>query len=318
MTRGFRHRHLRSDLGALAALAAGIGEFVIGHMWARNFIPQLGLAALVLAALCGISRLWFASVAWAAAAILAAATVLPSYLPRSGTTRPGCIVTVVNFNKAENPPDDAGAIKLLGRLHPDIVFGEKVYGEQFSRDILTGAFSGYSSFSAPGATLILSRFPIVRSYRGGEGGFLTNAADILVAGRTVRLLNMYVSRPNKDPAIYLADYRALQTELRRANGPVLLAGDGNATEYSEEVGHLRRLIHDTWDEVGFGLGATFPGPWRWLGIFGPWLRIDYIFHNDSFDAMAMHRVDEADGAGHYPLWAKLVLVGAGPPGEPCK
>jgi endonuclease/exonuclease/phosphatase family metal-dependent hydrolase len=53
-------------------------------------------------------------------------------------------------------------------------------------------------------------------------------------------------------------------------------------------------------------------------MIGPWLRIDYIFHNRAFDAVSARRIDDATGAGHFPVLAKLVLAGAGKPGAPCE
>jgi vancomycin resistance protein VanJ len=306
--------HRLRELSAVAALGVAVAEFVVGHVWARNVLPQLGLGALAVAALCMLSRLYVAGAAWFGAAILALVPVVPAYLPRHSPVRPGCTLTVVNFNKEENPPDDAGAIHFLAGLHPDIIFAEKAYGPaQFAAALLAHGLAGYSSFPAGAATLILSRFPIIHSFAGRR----IVSADILVESRTVRLLNMYITRPNLDRTAYLADYRALYRQILAEKGPLILAGDGNATVYAKEVRRLRRLVRDAWSEKGFGLGATFPGPWRRLGMLGPWLRIDYIFHNDAFDTAAVRRLAAAAGAGHYPVWAKLVLAGTGHPGEPC-
>lgn len=307
-------RHWRRELSALAALAVAAAEFLLGQFWARNFIPQLGLAALAFASLCILSRIPVAGAAWLGAAALLLAPALPAYLPRPSLVRPGCTLTIVNFNKEEDPPDDAGALRLLANLHPDIAFVEKAYRpRQFGTALLAGGFAGYAMLPAFGSTLILSRFPIIRSEAGDEGV----SAEIRIEGRTVRLLNMYITRPNQDVGRYRAGYRALRERVRREKGPLILAGDGNATVYSREVRRLRGLLRDAWDEKGFGLGATFPGPWRRAGILGPWMRIDYIFHNDAFDTAAVRRVADAAGAGHYPVWAKLVLAGAGRAGEPC-
>lgn len=307
-------RHWLRELSALAAFAVAAAEYSLGHFWARNFIPQLGFSTLLIAAMCAFSRLYVASAAWFAAAVFLLAPMLPAYLPRPAVARPGCTLTIVNFNKEEDPPDDAGALRLLARLHPDIAFVEKVYApRQFGAALLAGGFAGYSVFTAFGSTLILSRFPIIRSEAGSDG----MSAEIRIEGRTVRLLNMYITRPNQDMRRYRAGYRTLRGRLRHQSEPLILAGDGNATVYSREVQRLHGLVRDAWEERGFGLGATFPGPWRRTGILGAWMRIDYIFHNDAFDTAAVRRLDAAAGAGHYPVWAKLVLAGAGQAGEPC-
>lgn len=310
-----RSRRAR-ELSALAALGIGVAAYVAGRFWLQHFIPLIGLACVAAVALCAGLRLWVGAAGWAIAAAVALAAVIPAYLPREAVVRPGCRLSVVEFNKQEEHPDDAGAARLLARLHPDLLFAEKVYDTSGFRDVLLAAgFAGYYSFpSQQHPDLILSRFPIVRT--GDEWNWFW--ADIAVEGREVRLENMYATRPTADWRQHLEDMAWLRARARDRHGPLILAGDANATPFAREVRELREVLPDTWDEAGWGLGATFPGPWRRAGLFGPWLRIDYIFHNAAFDAVSARRIDEAAGAGHYPVWAELALAGAGTPGEPCR
>lgn len=301
---------------ALIALAVGVLGFWAAEPWSLHLMPQAGLAALAAAVLCAVLRLWPASGGFLLAGAAALAPVAPLYFPHGTPPRPGCTLSVVSFNMLENPPEFEGAARLLARLHPDIIFAQKVYGTERLRDLLLAAgLAGYYSFpSAQKPDLILSRFPITRTVEDTTGIW----ADIRVEGRTVTLKNMYMTRPNHDWAGYLGDHQRLRAWVSAHRGPLILSGDANTTPFTPEIRALEALLTDAWRERGFGLGATFPAPWRLMGRLGPFLRIDYIFHDSTFDAVAARRVDDATGAGHYPVWAELVFAGAGQAGSPCE
>lgn len=299
---------------AIAALALGILEFAVGRFWAQHFTAQLGFACLAVAAVCALSRLWLAAGAWAAVAVLALAPVVQVYLPRLSAPRPGCLVSVLNFNQEEYKPDIAGATQLIARLHPDILFAEKVFAVDDLRErLLAAGFASYHSASAS-TTLLLSRFPIRHSTDLRYG----TAVEIEVEGREVHLINIYMTRPNRDRLQYVDEFARLRRRLVDERGPLILAGDGNTTIFTSEMRAIREILSDSWDEAGYGLGATFPGPVRRAGRFGPWLRIDYIMHDAGFDTVSARRITDAPGAGHYPVMAELALVGAGAPGTPCR
>jgi endonuclease/exonuclease/phosphatase (EEP) superfamily protein YafD len=297
---------------ALGALLTGIVEFAFGQLWAQHLMPQIALFCLLCTALCLVCRLWIASAGWAVVAVLPLLQVAPLYVPQHAAPRSGCRIAVLTFNQLEEHPDNAGAARLIGRLRPDILFAEKVYAVEEFRRLLMDQFPGYSS-AAVGQLLILSRFPIMRSVDLRYG----MSADATIGGREVRLLAIYMARPNKDFATYRSNYASLYRQVRGERAPLILAGDGNTTVFSPEMGSIRELLRDSWDEGGWGLGATFPGLWRRAGLLGPWMRIDYIMHNGAFDTVSARRIDDAVGAGHYPVAAELVLAGAGTPDKSC-
>ncbi len=310
------------ELAAVAALGVGAAGYFFLEFWVRHFTPQLGAVCLVVALLCLLCRIWFAAGSWAIAAALCLYQIVPDYLPHRAVAREGCTISIVTFNKLAGSSDDLSAVKSLETLKPDVVFIQKVDSISFRDVLLNNGFAGYHSRSGQG--LILSRFPVVQAADEGQGPI--DVADIVVEGRLVQLVNMYAPRPtnawpryaNGNLPAYLAYYAKLDEIIRNENKPLVVAGDGNATEFTAEIGGLQNVLTDSWHERGFGLGATFPGPWRRAGALGPWMRLDYIFHNASIDAVEIRRINDATGAGHYPLWAKLALAGAGKAGAPCR
>jgi vancomycin resistance protein VanJ len=311
-------RRIRFEILTLCAWVAGLAVFAVDDL-ARHVTPQLGVACLVAGLLCVARRLWVGGTVWIVTAIIALWPIVPSYLPRQANAPAGCRLAVVTFNHLEGHPDDTGAARLIAGLHPDIVFAQKVYDTEAFRDaLMVAGFAAFHSVLSPSnSQLILSRFPIIRTQDDRDGIW----SDVVIADVEVRLRDLYAPRPVLEtgkPALYREYYARLEQEIDARSAPLILAGDGNASIFTPEIRSLRKRLRDAWDEGGFGLGATFPGPWRRIGIFGPFVRIDYILHNDAFAAISARRIDDATGAGHYPVWAELSFLGHGDAEERCQ
>ena len=69
------------------------------------------------------------------------------------------------------------------------------------------------------------------------------------------------------------DYAQLDAALAARDGPFILAGDGIRSVFSAEMKSIEAKVGDAWKEAGYGFVPTFPGPWRRMGFFGPFVRI---------------------------------------------
>jgi endonuclease/exonuclease/phosphatase (EEP) superfamily protein YafD len=137
------------------------------------------------------------------------------------------------------------------------------------------------------------------------------------AGKRVRLVNFHIwafglgpgrmieinARAREAHALYLIDF----VLIAERDGPVIVAGDANATPQSDAYRMLARWLQDSWTEAGYGLGHTIPGgnapgsTWPQLGgIPVPrWLlRIDYVFHSVGLEAVEAF-VTPFDGASDH-------------------
>ncbi|MFN7138551.1 MAG: endonuclease/exonuclease/phosphatase family protein, partial [Limisphaerales bacterium] len=90
----------------------------------------------------------------------------------------------------------------------------------------------------------------------------------------------------------------LLAHLRNEKRPFIVVGDFNMAE----TGYLRRLyaaeLNDAFAERGKGYGHTFPGMSRNpLTLFGPWLRIDYIFTGPGWKTLS-YRTEPRQPAQH--------------------
>ncbi|MGC8744684.1 MAG: endonuclease/exonuclease/phosphatase family protein [Verrucomicrobiia bacterium] len=73
-------------------------------------------------------------------------------------------------------------------------------------------------------------------------------------------------------------YELLKSEIEKEDKPFIVAGDLNLPNYGPLYRMLCKDLKDSFNECGFGFGYTFPGETlNPLSLFGPWLRIDYIF-----------------------------------------
>ncbi|MEO7994871.1 MAG: endonuclease/exonuclease/phosphatase family protein [bacterium] len=91
------------------------------------------------------------------------------------------------------------------------------------------------------------------------------------------------------------------------DSPVLLLGDFNCSDQARDYQQPRQAgLHDTFREVGWGFGTTWPCRLKSILTFPPLIRIDYIWHSDQFQAVKCW-VGPQRVSDHRPLVAELVL-----------
>ena len=115
--------------------------------------------------------------------------------------------------------------------------------------------------------------------------------------------------------------REVQTVLRRValeTGAILIAGDFNMSDQATDYARLTEHFHDTYREVGWGLGLTFPDftssaaqPVK-TPIFSamgrPVVRIDFIFHSDALRPLSAQVWPTSGGSDHRPVLAEFVAA----------
>jgi len=115
-----------------------------------------------------------------------------------------------------------------------------------------------------------------------------------------------------------ADMQALADFSRdqAAIGPLIVAGDANATRQNDAYKLLGDVLQDAWQASGFGLGHTFPGPYSdanslaQISIFRLpyWLvSIDYIFFSQDFESMRSWQGAFYGGSDHRAVVTELIM-----------
>jgi endonuclease/exonuclease/phosphatase (EEP) superfamily protein YafD len=165
---------------------------------------------------------------------------------------------------------------------------------------------------------VISRYPLLPTGETLDGPWLgtPHVLSVDFEGREVRLIRFHafsgIGRvaEREAAARVLADYAATHS------GPLLVAGDLNATGLSTAHDTITRELGDAWEAAGWGLGHTFPGADSpgssrpsILGISVPkWLiRIDYVFYSEDFTPVSAE-VGPWDGVSdHRPVLVEVVL-----------
>jgi vancomycin resistance protein VanJ len=90
--------------------------------------------------------------------------------------------------------------------------------------------------------------------------------------------------------------------------PFIVGGDFNLSDQSVMYGQLAAQMRDSFREVGTGLGGSWPLPLagEFPAFMPPLLRIDYLWHSDSFQAVAVQQSPPL-GSDHLGLIASLTL-----------
>lgn len=161
---------------------------------------------------------------------------------------------------------------------------------------------------------VLSRFPI------SENSYFTAAFGgqrmmIDVNGMPFVLYNMHVATPlsqrgllNLDVSQRNQEVRELVSWVQGESGRVVVVGDFNMPDLSDDYARLDSVLDDSYREVGWGMGWTHPGPFLVIGRMS-WLRLlrlDYIFTGGSgVRALNMQVLADSGGSDHMPVVAAL-------------
>jgi vancomycin resistance protein VanJ len=169
----------------------------------------------------------------------------------------------------------------------------------------------------------ISRFPLLdpSEFQLQGDGYLCQRMDVVVEDRLIALFNVHVRRPSSGVDLrrnwlpwasqYDAHWRdvqmaALLDRTRGVDGPLVVMGDFNQTEWSPSYAGLTAELEDSFRAVGWGFGHTYPAHWTRWPISLPVLRIDYIFHSPELVA-ARARVGQDGGSYHLPVVADLAF-----------
>ena len=114
------------------------------------------------------------------------------------------------------------------------------------------------------------------------------------------------------PEEFDAQMTALAADIAQVEGPLIVAGDMNATDQSEIYRKFNHYLEDAYWETGWGFGFSYPAsPYSFMDMpfqTGPLWRIDYVFHNQYFTATSAHTLSNAGGSDHFPIVVELSIV----------
>jgi len=240
-------------------------------------------------------------------------------------------ITVLSFNTwgYSQSPETAQAIVSSGT--PDIVVLQELSSEiaaVIDRDLAD--IYPYRLMEPGNRKGILSRYPLTDANDSlpPDVRWFTQAAEVDVGGRrlTVYNVHLYVWTILSDVAAgrSVADglaggaasreqqAAALAQDVATRAGPVIVAGDLNATDQSTAYAVLTAHLNDAHRQAGSGFGHTFPayrGSFHGLPILPRAVRIDMILYSSDLQAVDSRVVPEHGESDHHPVWATLMMPG---------
>jgi len=222
----------------------------------------------------------------------------------------------------------------LNELAPDVIALQ-----EFSYDLIRliedelGQRYPYTHFYQPGGWSslgLVSRYPIMEvEVLNMRAGCRCQKAILDVNGRLITVINVHSLSPSyrikfDNPGVthFNTEYQdyffdALLPQVEAIPEPLILLGDFNTTERQPNYQRLSKHLHDSFAEVGWGMGYTYPDygtfQWsfyRWFGFEGglfPLIRIDHVFHNDAWEARSARTLSFGD-SDHRAILVDLRLV----------
>ena len=311
-------------MGVYLVARLTVGEQAHAVAFTNNFVPWWALGGLV----CGSAALLMRH-RWPLLAlqlpILIAFGMLyghqfwPHTLANEQSDGPE--LTVVTYNMESNNANVQAAARMLHDLDADVV-GLQEINLEHSPDLANALRQTYPYQYIPESSEeyglgLLSRYPIIdQAVDEREKGYARYLRTVLDVDGTATIV--YVVHPTSPRAFHSPfkyddskrdeDLAEARKRLAAENGPLLMLCDCNMTDQSSAYDAMNRLLADTFREVGWGLGLTFPARANdYFPDLFPLLRLEYIWHNEFFTPFDAHVHPNTGSSDHHPVVARLVL-----------
>jgi len=239
--------------------------------------------------------------------LLHAALLVPSYAGSHASGKADVTVLTANLRLGHAHP--AALLRLLDDQHADVVVLEEVTPEIYTA--LARGEHGYSYSAgrpAPGAfgTIVLSRYPLeqVAQLPVSKGAWQMRVA----APKPFELIGLHTSQPLIGYDQWRADHDDLRRAVAAIHGPLVVAGDFNATlDHRPMRQLLGEGLSDAARQANSGWQPTWPGaadaagalPFQ-LGV----MALDHVLVSHQLSAIST-RTFLVPGSDHRALLARL-------------
>ena len=299
-------------VAALALIARYVPSINRPILVAAALAPYLMLGAPFAVILFAILGNWPVLAVAGATTIATAAVQLRWHVATKTHGRSTVRVVSANLWYGRADPD---AVASLAIQHADILAVQELtpkLADAISASGIGSAFPYHAlrAREGPAGVGIWSRYPILRGEEYDEFwlGLIVAQVRIPDTAGEVTIVATHMSAPQQDPLEgWRTDLAKLGDTLRKiaasSDGPVLLAGDLNATPDNLE---FRKLLRDGYrdsaEQAGAGLTRTYPTAYRWLPAL---FAIDHILTWRCTATVV--RTLKLTGSDHRALAAKIVV-----------
>ncbi len=317
------------------------------HLWQMDLMSNftawyfLPAPVLLVAALLLKRRRW--AVPLIIILVISVAKYAPHFIPRvqevGAADRPALTVMTMNMLKRNTNLEAVQA--QIQASKADIITIQEI-PDGFLKDIWPTLATSYPYsmhvYSEPeGSHMgLLSRYPLVTQeiFSVPKTSYLRQLRVVVdVNGQRIVVYNLHLTAPKFQPPAnrgrltgwlfpyeYTSYYRRWEMgffneHLTPETLPVLVMGDLNTADASSDYSVFHELtgLTDTFGEVGFGMGFTFPVEITLKEHqlpFVPLMRLDYIWHNAQWQPLSAW-LGGSTGSDHLPVIARLKLTEQG-------
>ena len=328
-------------------LAYSYSAFIIGYFilklifWDRlwiialitTFIPLIFFPTFLLPIM-GVSiikKRWFTIISAIACIILISWLHIKYFSPKPiNITNSQPRLKILSHNLSWYKTQSPTLFKLIQKQQPDLIFLQEIVKKNTKRTFPSLKADYPYQIGTPPVG-ILSKYPIVSSEILHLAGHpeTQQRAIIKFNEQEVVIYNMQATGPwlkiskNLDfirIPVYKYDKRSpeiqdLVQRVGRETLPVIVAGDFNMTDETQDYDRVQKVMQDSFRKSGWGFGFTWPQGWelKFLVKRSNWrlnypvFRIDYIWYSKHWGAKSSS-VLEATESDHLPIAAELILL----------
>ena len=199
----------------------------------------------------------------------------------------------------------------------DIVALQEI-SEEAKDELLSAVADEYSDVVLDEQLVLLSRYPL-EALPVDEDLMQSQLVRLSLPAEDILVWNVHAPTAVKQ-SIWQAQKRDLliiEESLKETDAPLILMGDLNTTDQSENYQYIANHLVDSHVVAGQGLGLTYPEPdvvytlmpsldarLQWVP---PMLRIDYIFVSPDWQVKVAEVVADGYGSDHRPVMATINL-----------
>lgn len=298
---------------------------LIGEQWLiveflNTFAQLLWLPTFILIPICLLMREW-RLVAMMAPALIAFCLLWGAlFLPNKPIeAQAGDIhIRALSYNLYAGNPLPIEYTQTILDTHANIVALQELNFPQ--AEILRNEFNDTYPYMAfhPGGTQgqgFMSRYPIIEDeywrYEFLQQALGHQRVVLQIDDETqITVYNVHPTHPAMHGEIFNPEFRSLEiAELlertTQEDNPVLILGDFNMPDFSEDYRAISSQFEDAFREAGFGFGWTFPVIPDFNSAF---LRLDYIFYTEQFDVQSAVVNTGYTGSDHNSLYADMLIL----------
>ena len=300
-------------------IVAFIGTFTPLILLPILFLPVLAFSI--------IKNRWFSILSSIACILLVSWLHVKYFSPESTTsiTNSQPSLKILSHNVGWYTTQSPTLVKLIEQKQPDLIFLQEIVRKHTAAFTSLKADYPYQINIPPVG--ILSKYPIVSSeiLHLADHPETQQRAIVNFNQQEIVIYNMQATGPwvkiyKIFPFLKIPVYKYKQRfpeiqdlveRIQQETLPLIVAGDFNMTDESQDYYSVQKVLQDAFLKSGFGFGFTWPHGFFAkrinLKLTYPVCRIDYIWHSQHWGAKSSS-VLEARESDHLPVAAELILL----------